>query len=152
MKKCSYCGKEYSDEASSCTVDGEALETVGAPTVAPTQHVTQKEIDGAREQFRQTFTIAILCAASFFVVLMIAAANGAAAFKIREAGGRYRGAGTVAPLFLVLLVSGLASFFTIPQSLSYWREYQRLRQAWKSQAQENNHKEKSGNGGEVRQP
>src|SRR6516162_10966635 len=32
MKTCTYCGKEYSDGATSCPIDGEPLESPGQPT------------------------------------------------------------------------------------------------------------------------
>jgi len=35
MKKCSYCGKEYPDEASVCAIDGQPLQPVTAPPIAP---------------------------------------------------------------------------------------------------------------------
>ena len=34
MKKCTYCGKEYPDEASVCAVDEQPLERVGLPTAS----------------------------------------------------------------------------------------------------------------------
>jgi len=36
MKRCSYCGKEHSDEASVCAIDGEPLMSVVAVPIAPT--------------------------------------------------------------------------------------------------------------------
>jgi hypothetical protein len=40
MKKCSYCGKEYPDEATACSIDGQPLETIGAPAAPKAQPVT----------------------------------------------------------------------------------------------------------------
>jgi hypothetical protein len=31
MKKCSYCGKEYPDDATACSIDAQPLETVAPP-------------------------------------------------------------------------------------------------------------------------
>jgi hypothetical protein len=43
MKTCSYCGKEYSDEASVCAIDGQPLKSV-APPPAPPPITDRKQI------------------------------------------------------------------------------------------------------------
>jgi hypothetical protein len=49
MKQCTYCGKEYSDEASVCAIDGQPLKDVlPAPPASPPPTVGEKQqiIDG----------------------------------------------------------------------------------------------------------
>lgn len=51
MKKCSYCGKEYPDEATSCVIDGGQLETfipLGAPRISH-----KGVVSGDRKEHRQ---------------------------------------------------------------------------------------------------
>jgi hypothetical protein len=45
MKKCSYCGKEYPDDATVCAIDGQPLEPiVPPPTGVLGQYATRKEL------------------------------------------------------------------------------------------------------------
>jgi hypothetical protein len=41
MKKCTYCGKEYADDATVCAVDEQPLERVGAPIASPSSTVAE---------------------------------------------------------------------------------------------------------------
>ena len=41
MKKCTYCGKEYPDEATSCSIDGQPLKDLSPPSLTPPQAESQ---------------------------------------------------------------------------------------------------------------
>jgi hypothetical protein len=80
MKRCSYCGKEYPDEASVCAVDGQPLQPVAPPLVAG---VSAGQYPGARKllthiaPLRAGLVLAVLYAffglifAPFFILMAV---------------------------------------------------------------------------------
>ncbi|MGB6499824.1 MAG: hypothetical protein WBG19_00265 [Thermoplasmata archaeon] len=46
MKKCTYCGKEYSDDVLNCPLDGQPVTAEGTPATAPPRVPPQKSQNG----------------------------------------------------------------------------------------------------------
>jgi len=64
MKKCTWCGKDYADEATACAIDGYLLESVN-PSAPPSQgeFVTFQQVPVTKPRLRSTRAIALGCLA-----------------------------------------------------------------------------------------
>jgi hypothetical protein len=60
MKKCTYCGKEYGDDASLCSIDGQPLQVFVPPAPVPTtpQSLTMPQSAGRNKLPPQQFAVA----------------------------------------------------------------------------------------------
>jgi len=89
MKKCTYCGKEYPDEATECAVDQLPLKRVGAPDAsqyepdtAPTGHSPQ-DTTALAIAHRNMVVGGLWCGGGILVTLLtFAAASGGGSYVV----------------------------------------------------------------------
>ncbi len=97
MKKCTYCGKEYSDDASVCAIDGEPLRDVVPvpPTSPPPPVLGESPTTNRFGGLAATFSVLAPLAALFVVILCV------------YGGIRLRTIAVVGLLPMLLIFSGL---------------------------------------------
>src|SRR6266542_2183773 len=102
MKRCTYCGKEYADEAEVCSTDGMPLERVGAQTPEhPSPDVQSRDAISPEEQrfwermtFRQFAILMVRLQALWFLFYAVLDAT-----YLPRYFSRARGITSFAPLY-----------------------------------------------------